>query len=890
MRCVSCDAELPDDARFCSKCGTPFGSADATVQKPQQSARASSPVSSGSLNHGRFLPGTILGDRFRIVALLGRGGMGEVFRADDLKLGQAVALKFLPPEVAREQERLDRLYNEVRTARQIAHPNVCRVYDVGEVNGEHFIAMEYIEGENLSTLLRRIGRLPEAKAIQIARQMAAGIAAAHEKGVLHRDLKPGNIMLDERGVARILDFGLAALHSDIDKTHVAEGTPAYMAPEQLAGREVSVRSDIYSLGLVLYEIFTGKVAFDARSTAEVMRQRQASSTPSPPSSVVDDVNPAVERIILHCLEPDPNNRPPSTLAVAAALPGGDPLAAALAAGETPSPELLAAAGASIGLRPAYALACLIAVALAVVTVAAMNDYGGFTAIVPLPRSPQQLIARSREIAERLGYKEQPYSAYGFESDSDFTKYIEEHDKSPTRWRRLAKGHPSGIYFWYRESPRPLIPIQFLSNGRVSEDDPQPVTTGMTTVVLQPNGALESFYAPTPQVAQDAPARPVDWRPLFEIAALDPARFTPTKSLWTPRGFADLRAAWNGQSPEQPDLTMRLEAAAFEGRAVAFHSVFPWSKPTRDSAASSTRTASERVTGIVFLSIIIALFVFAAVLARRNFRLGRGDRRGAFRFALALASIRFLASITSADHVWAFGELPILLSALTTALLTAAAGWLLYIGIEPYARRRWPETLVSWNRLLLGQVRDALVGRDVLIGLTAGSALSALSIAVRILARAEPTANPAFLTSVRHGIGGVFSILTISLVNAVGLYVLMFALRLITRRDWIAGTVFVLLNVIPIIALVPEKRFLVATVALIANTIAVYLWLRFGIVVLLGWNLAALLLANTPMTLNLSAWYGANTLFSAAVLLLAAFYAFRVSLAGRPLFSEALLET
>src|SRR5258708_21010356 len=134
MRCVSCDTELSDDARFCSKCGTPFGGADATVQKPL-SSRSSSAASSGSLKHGRFLPGTILGDRFRIVALLGRGGMGEVFRADDLKLGQAVALKFLPPEMSQQQERLAGLYNARPTARQIPHPNVSRVTDVREVTG-----------------------------------------------------------------------------------------------------------------------------------------------------------------------------------------------------------------------------------------------------------------------------------------------------------------------------------------------------------------------------------------------------------------------------------------------------------------------------------------------------------------------------------------------------------------------------------------------------------------------------------------------------------------------------------------------------------------------------------------------------------------------------------
>src|SRR6266849_4080910 len=887
MRCHSCQAELSADARFCPACGAPVAGADATVQKPV-SSRPSSPVSSGSLKHGRFLPGTILGDRFRIVALLGRGGMGEVFRADDLKLGQAVALKFLPSAMSRDQQRLERLYNEVRVARQIAHPSVCRVYDVGEVDGEHFISMEYIEGEDLSTLLRRIGRLPEAKAIQIARQVAAGIAAAHEKGVLHRDLKPANIMLDERGLARITDFGLAALHSDIGKDNVSEGTPAYMAPEQLAGSDVSVRSDIYSLGLVLYEIFTGKQAFDAKSTAAVIRQRQESSTPSAPSAVVADVNPAIERVILHCLEPDPNSRPSSALAVAAALPGGDPLAAALAAGETPSPELLAAAGASIGLRPSYALACLIAVIFGIVVVAAARDYGGFSAIYKLPRTPEQLIAKSRDIAARLGYKEQPYVAYGFEVDDDFSKYIQEHDKSPDRWRRLSKGHPSGIYFWYRESPRPLVPRILLSNGRVSENDPPLATTGMILIVLQHDGLLEGFQSVSPQIAEDIAPRPVDWRPLFELAGIDPARMQPAKSQWTPLAWGDQRAAWTGSSPEQPDLSMRLEAAGFQGKAIFFRSIFPWTKPSRD--VESTLTVQERVVATVLFAIAAVMVLIAAILARRNFRLGRGDRRGAFRFALMLASLRFLSSMFGANHVFSAGEFLIIILICSTSLLTAAIGWLLYIGIEPYVRRRWPQTLLSWNRLLLGQLRDPLLGRDVLVGITAATVLIAMSQTAQVLARAKPGVSIAFLTGMRQGIGGLFSVITFSFVTAVGIYVFMFVLRVITRRDWIAAGVFVILNTLPLIFLVQEKAWLVATVSVVANTIAMILLFRFGIVVLLAWNVAALLLASAPLTLHLSAWYGGSALFAAAALIAVTFYAFRVTLAGRPLFNDALLET
>lgn len=205
--------------------------------------------------------GSVLANRYRVITLLGRGGMGEVYRAEDMTLAQDVALKFLPEGSGGDADLLERLHAEVRNARQVSHPNVCRVYNIGESEGRHFIAMEYVDGEDLQSLLRRIGRLPPDKAEEIAYQLCAGLAAAHSVGVLHRDLKTSNVMIDGRGRARITDFGLAVRSEEASLGEPA-GTPAFMAPEMLAGHPGSVQTDLYSLGLILYELFTGKNAFE----------------------------------------------------------------------------------------------------------------------------------------------------------------------------------------------------------------------------------------------------------------------------------------------------------------------------------------------------------------------------------------------------------------------------------------------------------------------------------------------------------------------------------------------------------------------------------------------------------------------------------------------------
>ncbi len=500
---------------------------------PSSSAKPSSRSSAVAeylLSEGRFLPGRLLAGRYRIIALLGKGGMGEVYRADDLTLGQAVAMKFLPDQATSNEGLLERFKNEVRIARRVSHPNVCRVYDVGDVDGATFFTMEYVDGEDLASLLRRIGRLPQDKAVEIARQLCAGLAAAHNKGVLHRDLKPANIMLDGRGQVIITDFGLAGIADDIRGPEVRSGTPAYMAPEQLAGKEVSTLSDIYALGLVLYEIFTGKRAF-AEKAAGALRGN-GDNTPSRPSSVVKDLDPIIEKVILRCLEENPTSRPPNALAISAALPGGDPLAAALAAGETPSPEMVAAAGETVGLRPRVAIAIFASVLLGLAfTIGYSVHYNAFDKM-NLEMTPEVLTQKAHEIISRLGYEGRPAdSAFGLDIDGDFQDAVEKNDKPHPDWDKVLASRPTLLRYWYRQSPEDMVADEFHDNlltpGIIQETDPPPVTSGMINLQLDSQGRLTYFQAIAPQrvTSGDATIRqsaaPYDWNCSFQCRCSGP---------------------------------------------------------------------------------------------------------------------------------------------------------------------------------------------------------------------------------------------------------------------------------------------------------------------------------------------------------------------------------
>ncbi len=451
----------------------------------------------------RFSTGHLIGDRYRVVSLLGEGGTGRVYRVEDLRLNMTVALKFMPRLAGLDPAWRRRVESEVKLSRSVSHPCVCRVFDLGEVDGLPYISMEFVEGEDLAALRHRIGRLPGDRATLVARQICAGLAASHARGVLHRDLKPSNIMLDAQGNVRITDFGLAVVDSRKDRAEWIAGTPRYMAPELFTGAHPSKQSDIYALGLVLFELFTGQPAFTADNAAGYARRHRKVEPPTP-SSIEPQVDPVVEAVILSCLRKDPAERPVSVLHVAAALPGGSLLTAALAAGEIPTRELLAAAATERRVSPrGMRWVASASLTLFITAILLGHNTHPITATQGA-LSPEVLRAKAREIAIQSGHTSPPI-------DTEY-RYLSatEIELSRVAGGALQNAMSAGPLFCYRESRAgPLLSNVDLLLFMMPGHEPIPLTPstdGVTTVVLDSTGRLIWFDSDTsPPTAASAPS-------------------------------------------------------------------------------------------------------------------------------------------------------------------------------------------------------------------------------------------------------------------------------------------------------------------------------------------------------------------------------------------------
>ena len=898
--CARCASPLTADDRFCSSCGTPNPAsveASPTMSVPA-GALTSRPASDpASLGHGRFEPGTRLGTRYRIVGLLGRGGMGEVYRADDLELGQSVALKFLPERMRHDVEALARFRTEVRLARQIAHPNIARVYDIAEADGHVFLSMEYVDGEDLASVLRRMGRPSRDKAVDIARQLCLGLAAAHERGVLHRDLKPSNVMIDGRGRVRVMDFGLAALADEAAGGGHIVGTPAYMAPEQLASGQVSIQSDLYALGLVLYEICTGKRAHDTASIEELKQRHSSGSLPTP-SSLVDDIDPTFDRVIQRCLAEDPRLRPPSAYAVLGALPGGDPLAAALAAGETPSPDLVANAHDTGGLGAGAVLA-LAGAALALVLVAMWLATPWYR---PFRQPPGALTFRASALLETFGYGPLPrHTASGFGKRSEVVSSLARR-KLPGD--SLAAVAPGGLYFWSRYSASPMDPLG-LHQSLVRFNDPPLAGAGSIAVALDREGKLLGLQA-IPKAdpdGADSSSRAVDWVPALAAAGLDPAQLVADERRWAAPVPCDSVAAWTTPAPKRDLGTLRVRAGSLRGKLVYFTvmdslgSALGGLEPTPyEGPRSGWEWAAEVLNWAV-----VAVAVF---LAHRNLVMGRVDHRGAFRLgafvfvATAMEAV-FTVSIPQRGFAWLVDSL-IGDRALGHSLLHAGQMWVYYVALEPYVRRLWPRMLVSWARLSGGRLRDPMVGRDALAGVLLG-ALAFLVLRGATLAAgafhwpAQPSVLSGGELAALGSISGLgfnvsyyCSVMVLSVLQVV---VTCLGARLLVRRNVATVVLAVLVTFGSSFPFdLPALGWAVAIVSsLVWPLLVVGALFRFGLLTALVAVFVNLMLASAPPPFDPSVWYGARGLVCFALLAGLAGFAAWTALASQPLFADVLQE-
>ena len=814
---------MPDDfdqtADLTQQPGPDPSRGDRADSRPASHHQTGSGTAQTADRPNRLDPGQLIADRFRIVAFIGRGGMGEVYRADDLELGQSVALKLLPAHISADPVLADRVRDEVRVARRITHRNVCRIHDIARLaeadGGDMFISMEYVDGDDLATLLKRIGRLPQDKAIDVARQLCAALAAAHAEGVIHRDLKPANVMLDGRGAVRLTDFGIAAIaHAApgpdgdtatpaITGRDASVGTPAYMAPEQYEGREVTTSSDIYALGLVLYELLIGKRAWNATTHAELRSMRGATPIPAITASDHQDIDPALAALVDRCLEPDPRDRPASALAVAAALPGADPLAAALAAGETPSPELIAASGGQGVLAPVRAAAMALATVAIAVFAIAYSGNSSLLAYAGSPPPPPIMRQAALEMVETLGHEIDPGTPERqgwFVSGFSTRRVTEAVQAGSAEWAALRSGINAPIRYWYRAEPGGFEPRR--PDNRVWPDYPVRDAPGAVLVQLDQNLRLRAFSR-TPEFTDETPdATEPDWTAAFELAGLDFEQFTPIAARRNPGNDPAVRRAWAGPAPtdgiDAEPLRLNVYLGASDGLITSItitHSTEPLPpavppearseagtprnepnvqhaepepgtdpEPDPDSDRAPDTEQAPRLSAApapaaadpsafdaqAFIQTSAQFFILgtitivAGVIAYRNIKLKRGDVRRATRLGLAVFLLGGASAVLGADVApislpRLLGPYPTWSASIGFALMSAAC----YIAAEPLARSRWPGSLVSWTRLFSGRFTDPMIGRDALIGTAIGVFIVGLGTLSPILSElmGEPVTLP-----------------------------------------------------------------------------------------------------------------------------------------------------
>jgi serine/threonine-protein kinase len=843
------------------------------------SAGSGSTPSGHNKGDQQMAPGTLLAGRYRIVAPLGRGGMGLVYRAEDLRLGETVALKFLPAALANDPVWLERFYVEVRTAREVTHPNVCRVHDLVEFTTDdghelRFLTMEYVDGENLADLLRRFGRLPTDKAMELAGQITAALAAAHAKGVLHRDIKPANVMIDGRGQAKLADFGLAIAGDAASGSEVA-GTPGYIAPELLRGAQATGRSDLYALGLVLYELMTGRRAVkDGKAVTGSVRQ------------YAPDIPAEAERAVLQCLETEPAQRPASAAQVLTAFPAKNALEAAIARGETPSPEMVAdsADETPMELWKAWAMLGAVCAVLAATWIAA--GYGGYMAVKPPQLSPDEMRGRAQQYLRDFGYPTKGVVQYMALQGNFAVLDWYSQQGTPEQKRAFAKSPQGSVQGWYEQSQTENL-LQQISRGSVLTglakiDD----IAGSELAVVDSDGNLLGMGA-NPMGEPGPGPKTMDWAGALKATGLDGASLTEQKADFVPRYAFDERRSWTGWYPGHPELKIGVDAAAWRGRLDYLRVTGPWDR----QAALLT----SRVTAVAWNIVGGVALVVGLLLAIYNLRRKRGDMRSATRLAvlfLVLSTLVFvfmvpMGSHHPGDYLNAYQEW------LGGTLRLAALIWVAYVAVEPLTRKRIPQLLVASSLVLQGRWRSVRVGREILTGALVGAGIELWFQTAHALqwGRWPGSTLDIFpsqvLSGLREFLGGWFFYTGGALIQAAQLTVLLTLFLVVFKNRWIAISLIAIL-----IVLQADTRGSVLTAAMVSGGLALgaaYLYLRVGLVAVVTSYIASNTSDSSAWTHDFSSWTLPETLWSVTIVLAIAAFGFWLAIGGQKPLGNLRLE-
>ncbi len=786
-----------------------------------------------------------------------------VYRAADLRAGATVALQFLPLHVVPAPEAL-------AGWRRVIHPNVCRVLDLGESEGRAFLVLEPVQGESLDALLRRIGHLPLAKGLEIAQQLAAGLAAIHDGGALHGDLALRRVILDDRGRIRITGWGLP------DSTFARpapgpRGRTAHQAPERLAGDRATVPSDLYSLASILYEILTGRPACEEGGD-------EPGGQPLPPSAHTRGIDPRLDHALLQCLERAARARPPSARSLVQVLPGSPS-----PSGEALSPKTVPAVPEG-SLKPATGLLCLAGVVLACAGILALSPATRLLGVLPLPHSGGELVSRAQAILSSLGHTVRPAEAdFGFATDREALARLKAAGSSRETAAELASRHSPVHHFWYRESPRALVPAGL----RVTAEDPPRKAPGEAFLQLDVQGRLQALEIVPADTPAHRPNRPVSWAPLFAAAGLVPAQLVPQQPILVPPVFVDTLVAWQGSLTRPPavSLPIRIEAGALAGRPLYFR-IEPWSLPTRPAPASRRHREETFRNAIRLFAVALAL-----LLSIRNLRRRRANLRWAWRlsFFIFLTGLTIAALATPSAVSLSFWQ-----AACGEALRNAAIAGLCYLGLEPFLRRRAPEKITSWSRALAGSFHNPLVGRDVLLGTLLGTSMALILLGRGLLTRSltghlgRIEIEIEYLNGVPGFLGGLLTTLMTALLSTLGMVVLLVAIRMVRRRGDLGVLLVWGIATAALVLRADEPPLVSIPVTGLATGLMVLSWERFGLLAGIVHILTSRMILEFPMTGELSVWYAPVGLFPLVLILTLAGGGFFVAVAGQPRFGGGLL--